>query len=129
MSENKHTSLPKTNGMTVPPDFFENFTSKMMERIPAEEPKPQVAEKRTIWQIIRPYVYMAAMFAGIWLMMNMSTFFTPDQPAPATSKALLAEVVNPESVSYVDDYMVASQSDYDFYDDLYNSGFEIPEII
>lgn len=128
MSENKHTSLPKSNGMTVPPDFFENFTSKMMERIPADEPKQMEPQKRSTWQILRPYVYMAAMFAGIWLMMNLSTFFTPSQPAPATQKVMLAEVVNSESSTYVDDYM-ASQSDYDLYDDLYNSGFEIPETI
>lgn len=57
-------------GMRVPEGYFESFASQMMEKLPAypEAPRPV---KLSTWQRIKPYVYMAAMFAGIWCMMKM----------------------------------------------------------
>lgn len=57
-------------GMTVPEGYFEAFSKQMMEKLPAypEAPRPQTL---STWQRIKPYVYMAAMFAGIWCMMKM----------------------------------------------------------
>lgn len=118
---------PKTNGMTVPEGYFEDFARRMMDRIPAEV-APTVEVRRTVWQKIRPYVYMAAMFAGIYLMLNIFSLATGMRDAVAPrqpSGALLAEVVNSGTVTYVDDYLTVS--DIDLYNDLYESGYEIPE--
>ncbi len=118
---------PKTNGMTVPEGYFEDFARRMMDRIPAEVAQT-VEVRRTVWQKIRPYVYMAAMFAGIYLMLNIFSLATGMRDAVAprqSSGTLLAEVVNSGTVTYVDDYLTVS--DLDLYNDLYESGYEIPE--
>lgn len=117
---------PRKTGMTVPEGYFETFAAKMMEQIPADEPRVVEMPRRTLWQKVRPYAYMAAMFAGIWLMMNMFTLFTPSQvPTAPSSSSLLAEV---SSSQYMADYM-SDISDYDLYDDLYDSGFDIPDTL
>ncbi len=134
MSESKHKQndfdgggFPRKTGMTVPEGYFESFADKMMAQIPQEEPKVVEMPRRTLWQTVRPYVYMAAMFAGIWLMMNMFTLFSPvNNVTPSSSQMLLADVTSSQSESYFTDYM-SSMSDYDLYDDLYDTGFDIPE--
>lgn len=117
-------------GMTVPEGYFDSFAERMMAQLPADEPKIVELPRRGLWATVRPYVYMAAMFAGIWLMMNMFTWFGPVKAPDAgveSAQALFAELVEiPQSESYMADY-VADASDYDFYDDLFDSGFDIPD--
>lgn len=118
---------PKTNGMKVPEGYFENFQRRMMERIPEQPETPQVLP-RTFWQKVRPYAYLAAMFMGIWLMMNIFTFtgkVDMQKASPSAGSQMIAEVVNSNTTGYVDEYV--DMSDYDLYNDLYNSGFQIPE--
>ncbi len=131
-SKNLHspeTRWPKSNGMTVPAGYFDDFSRRMMACIPSDPlPQPRVV-KRTFWQYVRPYVYMAAMFAGIWLMMNVFSLFgggsSTSTGTPVSSSPLFAEVINANTTGYIDDYV--SVSDYDLYNDLYESGFEISE--
>lgn len=117
---------PKTNGMTVPEGYFEDFANRMMAQIP-QEPTVQAEEPRTLWMRVRPYIYMAAMFAGIYLMMHIFTLTAGigGSNAENATSDLLAEVVNNNTTSYLDDYI--SMSEYDLYDDLYEAGYEIPE--
>ncbi len=42
----------------------------MHDRLPAYPEKPKVPELSR-WQRLRPYVYLAAMFCGIWCMMKI----------------------------------------------------------
>lgn len=121
-------ALPESHGMTVPDGYFEDFGRRMMERIPTEVPvQESEVLPRSIWDRIRPYVYLAAMFAGVWLMMNIFSFAGAGTKSPAPSQTggeLLAELVSGSESSYLDDYV--SMSDYDLYNDLYESGYEIP---
>lgn len=59
----------RENHWQVPEGYFESFAEKMMENLP-EQQAPRFVEM-TRWQKLKPYVYLAAMFAGIWLMMNV----------------------------------------------------------
>lgn len=54
----------------VPEGYFESVRIEIESKLPAypEMPKPQ---KLTVWQRVRPYMYLAAMFAGIWMMMKV----------------------------------------------------------
>lgn len=124
---NPKAALPKNNGMTVPEGYFDDFRKRMMDRIPAEVPAVASVPRKTLWMKVRPYVYMAAMFAGIYLMLNIFTLTTGlrGEKTDTASVPLLAEVVNTSTTSYVDDYI--SVTDYDLYDQLYEAGFEIPE--
>ena len=61
--------LGKDPGFIVPDNFFDDFNKKMAESLP--EVKITEEEKPTMWVKVRPFIYMAAMFAGAWLMMNI----------------------------------------------------------
>lgn len=117
---------PRTDGRTVPEGYFDDFARRMMEQIPAT-PQVSTEPRRTLWQKIRPYAYMAAMFAGVYLLMNIFTLTTGirDSVQSVDTSNLLAELVNTNTASYVDEYV--SMSDPFLYDDLYEAGFEIPD--
>lgn len=54
--------IDRDSGMTVPDGYFADFASRMEAAIPANRPK--IAEApRSFWQQVRPYAYLAAMFA------------------------------------------------------------------
>lgn len=54
----------------VPDGYFESVTSEVMSKLP-EYPSAPKAVKLSTWQRMKPYVYLAAMFAGIWCMMQI----------------------------------------------------------
>ncbi len=60
----------RETGMKNPEGYFDDFTQKIMQELPAyqEDQRPQILTK---WQRIKPYVYLATMFAGIWCMMKI----------------------------------------------------------
>lgn len=90
-------------GYTVPPHYFDNVRSKIIENLP-EYPKQEKPDL-SMWQRIKPYVYMAAMFAGIWCMMKMfhmitTTDLSLDNPPEAIVVAM-AETDHPEWEMYL----------------------------
>ena len=67
--ENILEQVGRNTGYKVPEGYFEQFTARMTEQLPERDlPKPEVV---TTWHKLRPYLYMAAMFAGIWLMLQV----------------------------------------------------------
>ena len=58
--------IGKKNPFTVPENYFENFTQELMDKLPAKEAVLQT-EAPTLWQRVKPWLYMAAMFCGIIL--------------------------------------------------------------
>lgn len=58
--------IGKKNPFTVPENYFENFTQELMDKLPAKEAVLQT-EAPTLWQEVKPWLYMAAMFCGIML--------------------------------------------------------------
>lgn len=126
-TKNTQKGWPRNDGRTVPAGYFDDFNRRMMAQIPQEVPVVAAEKKRTTWQIIRPYAYMAAMFAGVYLMMNIFSLTTGirDAVAPTESSALFADLMSTGTTSYVDDY--ATFDDPYIYEDLYEAGYEIPE--
>ncbi len=59
----------RKTGFKVPEGYFEEFYASMPTKLPPRQEPPKV--EMTTWQRIKPYVYLAAMFAGIWCMMKM----------------------------------------------------------
>lgn len=56
-------------GFVLPEGSLEEVYRKVSAELP--ERKLLAMPKVTMWQKVRPYLYMAAMFAGIWCMMKM----------------------------------------------------------
>lgn len=120
------TDRPLKDGRTVPDGYFDDFARRMMAQLP-ETSVAAAQPKRTVWQKIRPYVYMAAMFAGVYLMMNIFTLTTGlnRQGNNPDNSMIFADLMNTGTQNYVDEYV--AMADPYLYDDLYESGFEIPE--
>ncbi len=119
--------VDRKSGMTVPESYFADFAERMMQSLP-EKPQMQTvaAQPRTLWQRVRPYCYMAAMFGGIWCMLRMFTMMGGADTNlsidnyPGVSAALADEM-------FVKDYIVPSVDQYDFYEDLYYQDEVSPE--
>ena len=115
------TKIGKEPGFKVPEGYFADFTKKMDEMLPAkefkEEPRPGV------WLRIRPWIYMAAMFAGVWCMM---TLFSDMKNANSRNLGINPEIADAMSdEKFVDDYMMFGDiSDYDIMQELYNEGVD-----
>ncbi len=62
--------IGRETGFKVPEGYFDELYSKMASTLPEPVAAPE-APRLTTWQRIKPYVYMAAMFAGIWCMMKV----------------------------------------------------------
>ena len=54
------------NPFRVPEHYFDNFTEELMGKLPEKESLPFSTEP-TLWERVKPWVYMAAMFCGIML--------------------------------------------------------------
>ncbi len=126
----QHNTLDKIghrSGETVPEGYFEQFRTRMKIELPERkwERESSVSEAiadRTWWQKLRPYAYMAAMFAGIWLMMNMFTLFHPARTGGLDSNPSLIAALSNDS--FFSDYVTPDVDDYDLYESLYDSGFD-----
>ncbi len=111
-------TIGKESGFTVPENYFANFNSKLMDSLP--EVKITEEEKPTMWVRIRPFVYMAAMFAGIWVMMNI---FTLGQVSSADTQQKKAQITNgllvPQNTEDFIDYEGYSEYDMIYADSLF----------
>lgn len=68
------SKLGKKSGFTTPENYFNDFAKNLAEKLP-EAAVPEEKEKPNLWVRFRPYVYMAAMFAGIFCMIQVFNLF------------------------------------------------------
>ena len=50
----------------MPDDYFRNFTQELMNNLPEKDSILTMSEP-TLWQRVKPWLYMTAMFVGIML--------------------------------------------------------------
>ncbi|MCH5319755.1 MAG: hypothetical protein J1E38_08630 [Paramuribaculum sp.] len=115
------------DGMTVPEGYFDDFTAKMSSMLPEREwEKLDYQERimpRSFWQKVRPYVYMAAMFMGVWCMMKMFNLMkSPEDVMVPGNNPVLAEALNDDS--FMSDYYVYDVDETDILEQLYDEGVE-----
>lgn len=130
MKDEKHIldQIGHRDGMTVPEGYFADFAARMTASLPVTEfeqsaTAPAFRPKPTLWHRIRPYAYMAAMFAGVWCMLKMFTMLTatPDQyPQPS---AVLAEALNNDA--FMREYVLDDLNQWDLVDEMMDDGFEV----
>lgn len=110
--------IGRKHGMKVPEDYFADFTEKMVDRLPEREiPLP---EQPTLWLRVRPWVYMAAMFAGVWLMMKMFTGIFSVEKGETPQVEMTASA--PEESTVEDEWIAHYVDDYTAYEMLYTEG-------
>lgn len=90
-------------GFRVPEGYFEELNNKIMAQLPPYQSTPRTVNM-TLWQRVKPYVYLAAMFAGIWLMMNVfhrvSSVETLSLDNPPAALAYAMELNSDEYIPY-----------------------------
>ncbi len=114
--------------MTVPEGYFEQFVSRMESQIaelPATEAPRQV--KGGLWYTVRPYVYMAAMFAGIWCMMHIFNFMGSNNvDLSIENHPVVATALSDEE--FVEEYIIPDAAGFDLMEQLYESGVLLEDI-
>ena len=99
----------KNPGFKVPENYFADFNQRMAEMLPDVEITP-VDAKPTMWQRLKPLVYMAAMFAGVWCMMSVFSHFS-NTSSMKSIKAVAEQLYDDNNV---DEFIMSgSVSDYD----------------
>lgn len=126
MSKDILERIDRNDGMTVPDGFFASFAEKMEASLPEMEweRQPKVLP-RSMWQKVRPYVYLAAMFAGVWCMMNMVDLFRPgNHSLSLEGNPVIAAAVSNDY--YIDNYFIneGELDESELMDDLYTVGFD-----
>lgn len=123
----KHEDILKTvnrqSGMTVPDGFFEDFAVRMAASLPEQKwETPQNELPRSLWNKVRPYMYMAAMFLGVWCMMKMFNLMRPsNSDLSIENNAILSEAVSNDD--FMNDYCLTDIENSDLLEDLYSEGF------
>lgn len=115
--------INRHDGMTVPEDYFAGFTERMARMLPDREPAASSAavQRRTLWAVVRPYVYMAAMFAGVWCMLKMFTIMSGTSDLrPMDSNPVLAEAFSNEA--FFNDYISPDINQWDVLDEMMEDG-------
>lgn len=89
------------NPFTVPEGYFENLTSEVMNKLP-EQKKPDFQLKEpTRWDKVKPWVYMAAMFAGAALIINVASRNpNPFDDTTSLTAGTEVEVISDEYLDY-----------------------------
>jgi len=67
--------------------------------------------KPSMWERVKPYAYLAAMFAGVWCMMSVFSHFTAG--TDMNSVRAVAEKLHEDKSNVEDFIMSGSVSDYD----------------
>ncbi|MGL5895169.1 MAG: hypothetical protein ACRCZM_11245 [Bacteroidales bacterium] len=62
--------IGKNGGFDVPNDYFENFSQNLMTKIPESTPLSN-RPRTTLFEKMKPSLYMAAMFAAIILTLKL----------------------------------------------------------
>ena len=123
MANTDNIKFPKSNGMTVPEGYFDDFAARMAASLPEQEweragEAAAEAPRRTVWQIVRPYVYLAAMFMGVWLMMNMFDHIRPSASLSVESSPVLAEAVGNDA--FINEYFLDNADSDELLDDIWS---------
>lgn len=132
MKEDKNIldKINRKSGMTVPDNYFADFAEKMMQNLP-EKQEAIIAKPPTAWQRVRAYVYLVAMFAGIWCMVKMVDLMgsnTPGTPSEAANSAqILAQAIEDES--FISDYCYEEIDEYSLLESMYEDGYEAGDLI
>ena len=118
----------KDPGFKVPENYFADFNQRMADMLPDVE-ITQVDVKPTLWQRVKPLVYMAAMFAGVWCMMTIFSHLTSTENINGVQA--VAEKLTDDRDNLDDFIMSGAVSDYDIlnYEDsvMMSNERELPE--
>lgn len=98
------------NPFAVPEGYFDSFPQELMEKLPEKEPLLSVSEP-TLWQRVKPWIYMTAMFCGIMLSVRIFVGEPKQEEFPITY--IEAEALSDEEWEIISDGSMIE--DYELY--------------
>lgn len=97
---------------TVPEGYFNNLTADIMAALPQEESAKENPVAVTAWMRIRPYLYMAAAFAGIFFCIKAAVGITSRYDSQEMAQAEETTIYSDEYIdsfletAMIDDYVI-----------------------
>ena len=89
------------NPFTVPEGYFENLTSELMNKLPEQEKSDFQIKEPSRWDRVKPWAYMAAMFAGAALIINVASRNpNPFDDGASTVAETQTEYISDEQLDY-----------------------------
>ena len=108
-----------SNPFCVPDHYFENFTQELMNKLPEKEPMPLMSEP-TLWERVKPWLYMTAMFCGIMLSVKVFVGEPQKDEFPAISQTEMERLPDEDWEIMIDRIMM---DDYTLYQYLTDANF------
>lgn len=113
--------IGKENPFKVPEGYFENLTQQVMERLPEKEPQP--TQEISMWERVKPWAYMAAMFVGLMFTVQVFVGKQDRQTVPSEnvspvsdlSDEYLAPIINQTMLDDYELYQYLSDADKSIY--------------
>ena len=107
------------NPFRVPDQYFEDFTQELMNKLPEKEPMTSMPEI-TLWQRVKPWIYMTAMFCGIMLSVKIFVGNPSKDEFPAISQTEVENLPDEDLEIMIDRIMM---DDYTLYQYLTDANF------
>lgn len=126
----KHICGTET-GFRVPDGYFDHVFAKIDANLP-EHPALKKRAPLSRWQRIKPYVYLAAMFGGIWCTMKMVSMMsqtTPEKVSLDNPPELVAQAMSSPEVlaqAYSSPTVMIVEESTDSFDDVENTESATP---
>ena len=108
--------LGKDPGFRVPENYFEQFNEQMANSLP-EITITEADAHVSMWVKMRPFIYLAAIFAGVWVMITVFNMTTGSDP----SKGKQAEMELKEGIMSPSTQQTASPSILNYQDSVNNN--------
>ena len=108
-----------SNPFRVPDHDFENFTQELMNKLPEKDPMPLMSEP-TLWERVKPWLYMTAMFCGIMLSVKVFVGVPQKDEFPAISQTEVERLPDEDWEIMIDRIMM---DDYTLYQYLTDANF------
>lgn len=129
--ENILDKIGRNDGMTVPDGYFADFQHRMEAMLPvneqAETPR-KIEAPRSFWSRVRPFVYMAAMFAGVWCMVKMfSMLGTGNVDLSIDNNEILSSALSDDTFIY--EYLRDDVSGREVLEDMYLDSISVDDMI
>lgn len=115
--ENKILSKVGTkNPFKVPDGYFTDFTQELMHKLPEKE-NMYINQETTLWQKVKPWIYMTAMFCGIMLSVKIFVDKPNKDEFPTISQSMIDSLSDEEWQIIIERSMIDEYTLYQFLTD------------
>lgn len=110
----------KENPFKIPVNYFESVTPAIMQNLPEKELLGCSAESIGKWERMKPLVYMAAMFIGAALIIQVGQFLSQEESVKADEMSHAVFPIEQNGIEYDEEYIdyiieASMLDDYDLY--------------